>query len=114
MTRPILLILLVVGGLLLGGWLVAPTLFAAGITLTVTGYGDFNDLNPGDGICDTNSILPGDQCSLRAAIEELNALGPDITVPARIRGQPQPGAACPTSNGRYQQLSSGVRKFVHI
>ena len=124
MTRHILLILLIAGVLLLGSWLVAPTLYAAGTTLTVTGYGDFNDLNPGDGICDTNSSLPGNQCSLRAAIEELNALGPettphriefnitgtgpftitpgsplpDITVPMEIRGQTQPGASCPTIN----------------
>ena len=125
MKQQILISLFVAAFLLFGGWLVAPEVYAVGITLTVTGYGDFSDLNPGDGICDTNNALAGDQCSLRAAIEELNALGPDTTphriefdisvgtgpftitpgsplpdiiVPVKIDGQTQPGASCPTNN----------------
>jgi hypothetical protein len=109
---------------ILGGWRVTRQVFAAGTTLTVNGYGDFSDLNPGDGICDSIANLAGDQCSLRAAIEELNALGPDttphriefdisgtgpftitpssplpaITVPVVIAGPTQPGTTCPTNN----------------
>ena len=106
----------------LSSWLFMQPAHAVGITLTVNGFGDFNDLNPGDGICDGLGALAGDQCSLRAAIEELNALGPDttrhriefdiagngpfviepgsalpaITVPLIIDGETQAGASCPT------------------
>ncbi len=110
--------------ILLGaGLLLYQTAYAA-TTLTVTGYGDFSDLVPGDGVCDTSPI-PGDQCSLRAAIEELNAQGPDATphriefdiavgsgpftisvgselpyidVPIEIDAATQPGASCPTAS----------------
>ena len=118
--------ILLTGCLLL--WGVQPAFLAAlppGQTLTVTGYGDFSDINPGDGHCDTNATLAGDQCSLRAAIEELNAIGPGsaphriefaiavgagpftitpasplpaITVPVVIDGTTQPGASCPTAS----------------
>ncbi len=52
------------------------------LTVTVNRTGDGSDLNPGDGLCDA-SVNVGEQCSLRAAIEELNAQGPDAT-PHRI------------------------------
>jgi trimeric autotransporter adhesin len=94
---------------------------ASGLTLTVNRDGDGSDLNPGDGLCDA-SVNVGEQCSLRAAIEELNAQGaaagphriefniagsglftitpgtalPAIAVPVFIDGSTQPGAACPT------------------
>lgn len=116
--------LLIAGILLLGSWLLTQKVYAVGTTLTVNGFGDFSDLNPGDSICDSIAALAGDQCSLRAAIEELNALGPettphriefdisgtgpftitpnselpDITVPVVIDGETQPGASCPTSS----------------
>lgn len=49
-------------------------------TLTVNELGDASDLTPGDGVCDSSIVLL-DQCTLRAAIEEANALansgGPD-------------------------------------
>lgn len=106
------------------GWLLTRQVYAAGTTLVVNGSGDLNDFNPGDGVCDTLPGLSGDQCGLRAAIEELNALGPDttphriefnisgtgpftitpgsplpaITVPVVIAGASQPDATCPTSN----------------
>lgn len=91
--------------------------------VTVNQTGDFSDRNPGDGICDV-SVNAGDQCSLRAAIEELNALGADTTphrivfnipgagphtiapatelpfinVPLIIDGTTQPGTSCPTTS----------------
>ena len=43
-------------------------------TFTVNNNGDASDANQGDGHCDTDLGTPGDQCSLRAAIEEANAL----------------------------------------
>jgi hypothetical protein len=36
---------------------------------------DRGDTNPGDGHADADFLIPGDQISLRAAIEEANALG---------------------------------------
>lgn len=89
----------------------------------VTYTDDDGDINPGDARCDVFPALPGNQCSLRGAIEEINALGlgdapihinfdipgsvpglfrpssplPEITVPIFIDGATQPGAACPTA-----------------
>jgi hypothetical protein len=109
--------------LLVGGWTAVQVLAGGGLTLTVNMLSDISDMNPGDGICDV-SVNAGDQCNLRAAIEELNALGPDttpyhiefdlagtgpftitpgsplpdITVPLEIDGETQPGAACPTNS----------------
>jgi uncharacterized repeat protein (TIGR01451 family) len=42
------------------------------LALTVNDSGDAADTNVGDRICDTNAA-PGDQCTLRAAIQETNA-----------------------------------------
>lgn len=83
MTRTRLVQTLAAGLLLLGTLTTARAAFATGTTLVVNGKGDLNDLNPGDGICDVTTNLPGSQCSLRAAVQELNALGPDAT-PHRI------------------------------
>ncbi|MCB8927078.1 MAG: right-handed parallel beta-helix repeat-containing protein [Ardenticatenaceae bacterium] len=115
---------LAMGVLAFGSWFLVQAVYAAGITVTVNGSGDSSDWNPGDGKCDVLPAFSGDQCSLRAAIEELNALGPDttphriefdisgtgpftiaptaelpaITVPVVIDGETQPGASCPTAN----------------
>jgi CSLREA domain-containing protein len=43
-------------------------------TFVVTETGDANDDAPGDGNCDTDSLTIGNQCTLRAAIREANAL----------------------------------------
>lgn len=109
--------------LFIGGWTAVRASVPTGITVTVNRVGDGSDLTPGDGICDA-SANAGEQCTLRAAIEELNALGPDATphriefnisgagpftllpasalpdiiVPVEIDGATQPGAACPTNN----------------
>ena len=123
MTRKVIIFVLAAAAVL-ASWALTPTVYAISTTLTVNGYGDFSDLNPGDGICDTLSALAGDQCSLRAAIEELNALGPGaaphriefnisgtgpftivpdselppINVPIDIVGETQSGASCPTAS----------------
>ena len=85
---------------------------AAAVTLTVTSAGDAPDANPGDGVCATAGAV----CTLRAAIEEANALAgadtivfnipglgvqvispasalPAITSPLSIDGYTQPGSA---------------------
>ena len=49
-------------------------------TLTVNSTEDLVDLNPGDGVCE---VSPGGACTLRAAIQEANALG-EAGVPDRI------------------------------
>ncbi|MCA9988776.1 MAG: right-handed parallel beta-helix repeat-containing protein, partial [Anaerolineales bacterium] len=94
---------------------------ARGTAFIVNRDNDFADRDLADGICDY-SVNPGDQCSLRAAIEQLNALGagpaphvisfdipgdgphviepttalPSIGVPITIVGTSQAGGLCPT------------------
>ena len=98
------------------GWMVGQTVQAAA-AITVDDLGDDGDLSPGDGLCATS----GGGCTLRAAIEELNAVGagtmphhirfaitgtgpftitpasplPPIDVPLIIDGTTQTGVSCP-------------------
>ena len=53
----------------------------------VDGLEDDSDMTPGDGVCDINEAPPelGD-CTLRAAVEEANALGGDQSVSFAISG----------------------------
>ena len=123
MRIQVLLITLVAGLLSFVGWSTTQAATTNSLTVTVNRVGDGNDLNPGDGLCDA-SVNFGEQCSLRAAIEELNAQGPAATphriefdipgtgpftiqpnlvlpyidVPVEIDGTTQTGASCPTSN----------------
>lgn len=46
---------------------------AISATFTPNTFFDATDATPGDGHCDTDISLPGDQCSLRAAVMEANA-----------------------------------------
>src|SRR5207245_8353591 len=46
---------------------------AVAATFTVNATDDRVDANPGDGHCDADSATPGDQCTLRAAVQEANA-----------------------------------------
>ena len=100
--------------------LVFATLVDSFEPLTVNFPDDFADEKPGDGVCDVNSFLQGEQCTLRAAIQEANTtafadtikfgiggsgvrtikvgstgLGglPEITKPLTIDGYTQPGAS---------------------
>lgn len=61
--------------------LYSQTVFAA--TLTVDSIGDAPDDNPGDGVCET--ATPG-ECTLRAAIQEANALAGADTINFSITG----------------------------
>jgi CSLREA domain-containing protein len=51
---------------------------AAGTVVNSTG--DADDANPGDGVCDSDAGVPGQQCTLRAIITEVNALVASDTV----------------------------------
>lgn len=105
--------------LILAGAVFVLTATAAGTTLTVNTTDDASDENLGDGLCATAN----GECSFRAAIEEIIALGADvdphqihfdipgagphviapteelprINVPVVIDGSTQPGASCPTA-----------------
>src|SRR3954452_3809580 len=61
---------------------------SAATPFNVTRTKDLQDTNPGDGRCDgiPDILIPGDQCTLRAAIMETNALNDNhtIVVPAGI------------------------------
>lgn len=46
-------------------------------TFTVNVTTDGDDVIPGDGVCDSDSSAPGPQCSLRAALQEVNAVTED-------------------------------------
>ena len=50
-----------------------PVQAASSAIFAVNNNGDANDLAPGDGVCDSD-IAKGDQCTLRAAIQEANVL----------------------------------------
>ena len=77
-SRTILLAAAIVA-LALTSVLAGPTRTVEAATLVVNSTADANDDSPGDGVCATS----GGQCTLRAAIEEANALaGSDaITLP---------------------------------
>lgn len=95
-----------------------------GATITVNSQDDLPDTNVGDGFCDGNDLAFGEQCTLRAAIEEANFMSgrltphriefeftgtgpfalnlgaqlPSINVPVNINGTTQAGTTCPTRN----------------
>ncbi|MFN3255495.1 MAG: LamG-like jellyroll fold domain-containing protein [Ilumatobacter sp.] len=64
---------------LLNPWLITrePAHWVTFDAITVNSTGDTGDANPGDGVCDTGGPLVGGdpECTLRAAIEEANAIG---------------------------------------
>jgi CSLREA domain-containing protein len=60
-------------GLVLLAALPAPAL-AGGAGIIVNTTADGADANPGDGICDGDSVQGGNQCTLRAAIQQANAV----------------------------------------
>jgi CSLREA domain-containing protein len=52
----------------------------AASTFTVNSTTDAPDANPGDGVCDSDSEGAGNQCTLRGAIQEANALSGDDVI----------------------------------
>ena len=103
--------------LLAASFLLAAQPALASTTFVVDSTADFGDQTPGDGKCDTGTImLIGERCTLRAAIQEANATTgtdtinfnlpatqdpiitpasqlPAITHPVTINGYSQPGAS---------------------
>jgi CSLREA domain-containing protein len=81
--RPSLSVLAAFAAALLFLWS-APAGDALAATFTVTQTTDAVDTNVGDGICDVDAATPGNQCSLRAAIQTANGLAGShiISLPA--------------------------------
>ncbi|MFK7805725.1 MAG: hypothetical protein AB8G95_29110 [Anaerolineae bacterium] len=124
MNRPILKITFLLCFVILAGSLKSVAARTQATIFIVNGTGDRSDIKPGDGVCDTLAVFPGDQCGFRAAIEEINALGspvapyhidfdlsgsgpfvlmpdsalPKIEVPVIIDGSSEDGASCPTND----------------
>ena len=72
-----LTLVLVAASVAVTEWL-RPPLAVAGATFTVVSVGDESDIAPGDGLCDVDPGVAS-PCTLRAAIEEANALaGHDV------------------------------------
>lgn len=93
-----------------------------GAVIEVNRVDDLADTNVGDGFCDVDDVLFGEQCSLRAAIEEANFMSgrltahqinfdltgtgpfvinigsqlPSISSRVNINGTTQDGTSCPT------------------
>jgi CSLREA domain-containing protein len=81
----------------------------AGTTFTVNSTGDFFDRNAGDGACDFSSAL-GNQCSLRAAIQETNHPnnpGPD-TIEFEIGGSGATGVKTIRPTAELPQITEAV------
>src|SRR5215813_220805 len=57
-----------------------PVPLPAGLIFVVNTTADGSDVAPGDGQCDSNIGLPGEQCTLRAAIMEANAHAGDDAI----------------------------------
>jgi CSLREA domain-containing protein len=55
-------------------------------TFTVNGSGDAPDANMDNGVCDSNAFVPGNQCTLRAAIQEANGTAGADTIDFDIGG----------------------------
>jgi predicted outer membrane repeat protein len=64
-------------------WLASPA-WGVNLTMTVNDTRDLHDADPGNRICDAEPSVTGEQCTLRAAVEEANGLiGNDtITLPS--------------------------------
>jgi trimeric autotransporter adhesin len=68
----------------------------ASTSFTVNQTSDASDENLADGVCDINSLVSGDQCTLRAAIEQANATSGADTINFNLFGS-GPFTITPTS-----------------
>ncbi len=92
----VLLALVVVGGLLLARGFSEPAQIAHASKFTVNSTGDGSDVSAGNGVCETST---SSECTLRAAIEEANALaGTDTINFNKGPGDIHPGTALPSIN----------------
>jgi CSLREA domain-containing protein len=51
-----------------------------GLNFVVNTTADTPDVTPGDSVCDTDAVTSGSQCTLRAAIQEANAVAGDDSI----------------------------------
>jgi Right handed beta helix region len=87
---------------IVAGWLALPGQALGAATFVVNRTGDAADLHPGDGKCDS-STSSGNQCTLRAAIQESNALAGADTINFNITTTPRtisPASPLPPITGR--------------
>src|SRR5438477_386498 len=97
-----------------------PSASALAATFTLNAVDERRDAAPGDGSCDADPAAPGEQCTLRAAVQEANATpgagGGRSASPrpstAAARGEPavRDGAArerrrCPRSRARQSRVT---------
>jgi CSLREA domain-containing protein len=73
--------------------------------LTVNKTSDADDVNPGDGNCDSDASAPGAQCTLRAALKEANAIAGDYVINFEI---PTNDPGFDSGTGRYTINLTGV------
>src|SRR6476659_6373787 len=74
----------------------APVLQPFGLTITVNSTGDADALNPNTD-CDTDAGTPGEQCTLRAAIQRANAVAGEDSIEFAI---PSNQPDCDTVTGK--------------
>jgi CSLREA domain-containing protein len=73
MHKKTALVVVVAASVLLSlAMLIAPRPAQASTTFTVNALSDNEDVSDGDNHCDINTVLSGDQCTLRAAIQQAN------------------------------------------
>jgi hypothetical protein len=89
-----LMVLAVLAGLLMVMSAARPA--HAATTFTVNQTSDASDENLADGLCDINSFVSGDQCTLRAAMEQANATSGADTINFNLFGS-GPFTITPTS-----------------
>jgi CSLREA domain-containing protein len=76
----------------------------AATTFTVNSTNDAPDTNAGDEVCDSNSAEEGNQCTLRAAIQEANALSGDDVI-----GFDPPVSGTITLGGTHLLIGSNLK-----
>lgn len=80
----------------------------AALSLTVNTLGDGADILLGDGICDTDSGTAGSQCTLRAAIQETNAIPSPDSIGFSVSGIITLSTALPGINGDLSITGPGA------
>jgi CSLREA domain-containing protein len=113
---PKMLIVSLIIVLLVAGVFPVRVAVAQGTIMIVNTSSDASDI-PGDGVCDIDSTTTGDQCSLRAAIENANEFGGTYTVYFSEPMTINVGSALPiiqttvvidgTSSGGWVELDGG-------
>jgi hypothetical protein len=73
--KPKLIVNIAISAFLFVGFSLISSNLVSAATFSVNETGDQGDASAGDGVCDRDGVTPGSQCTLRAAIEEANALG---------------------------------------